>query len=62
MAQITFADKDNNQPSGTARKQVRDVDLNEIKNVVNTNDSNQASVIAAAIQALIDGAPGSLNT
>lgn len=62
MAQITYADKDKNQPSGTARKQIRDVDLNEIKNVVNANDSNQASVIATAISDLIDGAPGALNT
>ena len=38
MGLITFADKSNNSTSGLAtNKKVRDVDMNEIKTVVNEN-------------------------
>jgi hypothetical protein len=64
MALITFDDKDSSLPTGSSnpRKKIRDSDINEIKNVVNTNASGSTSAIQAAIDALIDGAPGALNT
>lgn len=35
MPQITYSNKDSSLPSGTAQRQWRDVDANEVKNVVN---------------------------
>ena len=37
MAVISYTDKDNAQPTSDPRRLVRDVDMNEIKSVVNTN-------------------------
>lgn len=37
MALVTFQDKDKNQPTSDVRRLVRDVDVNELKSVVNTN-------------------------
>ena len=64
MALITFDDKDSSLPTGSSnpRKKIRDSDINEIKNVVNTNATGSTSAIQAAIDALIDGAPSALNT
>lgn len=42
MAIITFQNKDNTQPTSDARRLVRDVDLNEIKAVVNANAAAMA--------------------
>jgi hypothetical protein len=37
MALITYEDKDNSLPTSNPRRLFRDIDANEIKNVVNTN-------------------------
>ena len=66
MAQITYDDKDKNLPDTDPRGLVRDVDLNEIKDVVNENyeeflaaigdDPDFAATILAALAAHIANA------
>ena len=51
---ITFADKNEALPTSDPRRMVRDVDVNEIKNVLNA--------LEAAFNALLSGAPGALDT
>ena len=43
MATITYANKDKTLPTSDVRRLVRDVDMNEIKSVVNTNDSGNTT-------------------
>jgi hypothetical protein len=44
MAVITFDDKDKTLPTSDARRKVRDVDMNEIKTVVNENALSQMNM------------------
>lgn len=59
MASITYANKDKTLPTSDVRRLVRDIDMNEIKSVVNANynafqtaigsDPNFAATVAAAL-------------
>ena len=62
MPLITYANKDKTLPTSDVRRLVRDVDLNEIKDVVNANQTALPGTIQAAIDALIAGSPGALDT
>ena len=62
MAQITYADKvkiDDN-PSLPAVNKVRDVDMNEIKEVVNENDDTLQNLVADVLYSSSSGATGNL--
>jgi len=56
MALITYDDKDSSLPTGSAnpRKKIRDVDLNEIKSVVNANQNGLAAAIDLAIGDVVE--------
>lgn len=62
MALIGYLDKDKDIPDTEIRGQWRALDANEVKSVVNANQNALASTIQAAIDALIIGAPGALDT
>lgn len=57
MAQDTvdFADKDNTQPTSDPRRLVRDVDLNELKSVINANGSDVTSQLSGKQATLVSG-------
>jgi len=58
---ITYDDKDKNAPSGDPRKLVRDVDLNEIKTVVNANatllNAKQTTLVSGTSIKTVNGTP-----
>lgn len=49
MALITYDDKDNSLPTSNPRKLWRDLDSNEVKNVVNTNYTEQTKIVRSAV-------------
>lgn len=62
MALITYLDKDKDIPDTEPRGQWRAIDANEVKAVVNANQNALPATIQAAIDAVVAGAPGALNT
>lgn len=62
MEQLTWVDKNNTLPETDIRRQWRAVDILELKTKFNANVNELPSVIQDAIDALIGGAPGSLDT
>jgi hypothetical protein len=46
MAQITYDDKSNSLPTSNPRRLFRAIDANEVKNVVNTNDTDTSAALA----------------
>lgn len=47
MAYVEFPDKDNSLPTSDSRRLVRDVDLNELKDVINENYDAAVAAFAA---------------
>lgn len=58
---IDFADKDNSLPTSDPRKLIRAVDVNEIKDVVNTNAS-ELEAVGTALDAVLESASASYDT
>src|SRR5687767_9781744 len=58
---VTYEYKDDTQPIGTPKHQVRDDDLNELKDVAN-NHAGLIDAIDSLISDVLAGAPGSYNT
>lgn len=59
---VGFEDKNFSLPKTDVRRKFRAQDANELKNVTNSNWNAIPGLIQAAIDALIGGAPGALNT
>jgi hypothetical protein len=62
MEQITWADKDKTLPTSDVRRLWREEDILELKTKFNANATEVPVLIQAAIDALVGGAPGALDT
>lgn len=66
MALVTYENKNKALPLTDVRRKFRDIDANELKSVINENqnalDATIAAAITTAINNLIGGAPGALDT
>lgn len=62
MQQITWLDKDKTLPTSDVRRWWRDVDINELKDKFNANVVEIPTLIQTAVDDLIAGAPGALDT
>lgn len=54
QGQVTFDDKDKNLPTSDPRRLVRDVDINELKSVINANATDVTNSLAAIRNATAD--------